>query len=309
MKNIINPSYCQKCGVFGEHHSYMLNKNWEGLCNDCAFHAHWRDIGDLCDQLTKEAQETVEETKCRSCGVSFKQDSLGKFVVLEGADLSGKSTQVAMLKEEFGNDDQYVFVADPGSTKLGAELRKILKTGLDGEELDPMVELLLFTAVRQQLLATIIIPALNEGKTVICDRYLPSTIVYQGYGNGMPIERIMAMHKDICKGIQPDITIVLDIPLAEHKARQRLRGGGDKDRFETRGEAYTKRILDGYAGLYQLEEWDEEAEEFVSVFPDIIQLDGMQSKEELNEVINKLLQNNSLNKINCLTKRQPGKEK
>lgn len=210
---------------------------------------------------------------------------LGKFVVLEGADLSGKSTQVAMLKEEFGNDDQYVFVADPGSTKLGVELRKILKTGLDGEELDPLVELLLFTAVRQQLLATIITPALNEGKTVICDRYLPSTIVYQGYGNGMPIERIMAMHKDICKGIQPDITIVLDIPLAEHRARQRLRGGGDKDRFETRGEAYTKRILDGYAGLYQLEEWDEETEEFVSVFPAIIPLDGMQSKKLLNEVI------------------------
>ena len=77
MKNIINPSYCQKCGVFGEHHSYMLDKNWEGLCNDCAFHAHWRDVGDLCDQLTKEAQETVEETKvCRSCldGMQSKEE-------------------------------------------------------------------------------------------------------------------------------------------------------------------------------------------------------------------------------------------
>lgn len=68
------PGRCTRCGVYGEHHSYMLREEWRGLCNDCAFKDHWRSVEELCDQITKEAQETVEETKCRSCGASFKQD-------------------------------------------------------------------------------------------------------------------------------------------------------------------------------------------------------------------------------------------
>lgn len=63
MKNIKNPSYCQKCGVFGEHHSYMLDKNWEGLCNDCAFQEHWKNIETMCDEFTKKLGKIKNETR------------------------------------------------------------------------------------------------------------------------------------------------------------------------------------------------------------------------------------------------------
>ena len=66
MKNIENPSYCRKCGVFGEHHSYMLDKNWEGLCNDCAFQKHWEDIGTMCDELTKNWQNASQKQEMKN---------------------------------------------------------------------------------------------------------------------------------------------------------------------------------------------------------------------------------------------------
>ena len=168
----------------------------------------------------------------------------GKFISFEGADGSGKTTQIEKIKkylEEKGHD--CILTREPGGSSLGNRIREIL-LHYDGE-VDSLCELLLYMADRAQHVKKVIIPALNEGKTVLCDRYTDSSVAYQGYARGLEIEKIMELNKIATDGLEPDVTIVFDVET--EVAMQRV--GETKDRLEQEGIEFHKKLRLGYLEL------------------------------------------------------------
>ena len=163
------------------------------------------------------------------------------FIVFEGGDGSGKSTQIKGLGSRLvRRGHPSVFPREPGGTPLGAQLRKLLKTRTD---ISPLGELLLFTAARQQLVKQIINPAIHSGKNVVSDRFTASTIAYQGYGRGLDITNIIALNKLATGGIEPDLTILLDISpeIALTRITERKR-----DAFDNSELSFHKRVHQGF---------------------------------------------------------------
>lgn len=166
----------------------------------------------------------------------------GFFLVLDGPDGGGKTTQVADLAAWFrARGDEVVTCFDPGGTALGARLRAIL---LDRETVDlsPAAEMLLFMASRAQLVEEVIRPALAAGRVVISDRYLLATIVYQGYAGGLGMGRVGRIGLEATGGLLPDLTLVLDVP--PDLARARV--GRSRDRIEDRPGNYHARVREGF---------------------------------------------------------------
>jgi dTMP kinase len=141
----------------------------------------------------------------------------GKFIVLDGPDGCGKTTQLELLAEYLNNEGiEVVKTHDPGGTAIGDKIRKLLKYGSEG--IDVRTEVMLFMASRAQLVAEVIGPALKKGKTVLCDRYISSTCAYQGVG-GYSIEKILELGRFAVGNTWPDITLILDLP--PEKGRER----------------------------------------------------------------------------------------
>jgi len=164
------------------------------------------------------------------------------FIVLEGMDGSGKTTHQARLAEWLRQQGFLVTCCrDPGDTWLGNQLRELL---LHSElPLQPITEALLFMAARAELLAQIIRPALNQGQWVVCDRFLLSTIVYQGYAGGVRPELLRSLGEAAAEGTLPDLTLVLDLPVEVAATRLKL---ARHDRFEARGPAFQRRVREGF---------------------------------------------------------------
>lgn len=178
--------------------------------------------------------------------------SKGKFIVFEGADCCGKSTAIENLKKHLIQKEKindFVFVSDPGSTGLGIQLRQILKHG--DCEICKEAQLLLFTASRAQLVYEKILPALIEGKHVVCDRFLYSTLIYQcGFNIGE--QDVIEMHKRFCCGVSPDVNIFFDIDFNTHLLRKhKNRQEESKDRFEDSGDSYMKSVIKKYHNAEQ----------------------------------------------------------
>lgn len=172
----------------------------------------------------------------------------GKFITFEGIDGSGKSTQVALLKERLeALDRTVVIVREPGGTVLSEQIRGLL---LDhhSRDLSKRAEALLFSTARAQLVHEVIIPALERGEIVLCDRYADSTIAYQGYGRELPLNEIITIQEFATNNIQPDIKILLD--LSVDVAATRLLGSY-ADRMESAGRAFQERIRQGYLKMAQ----------------------------------------------------------
>lgn len=150
----------------------------------------------------------------------------GLFVTIEGIDRSGKSTQARRLAEALGEDA--LLVREPGGTPAGERIREILKD--PSIELDPRSEALLFAAARAELVAAVIRPALDAGKVVISDRFLDSSLAYQGQARGLGEAEIRRINAWGTAGLEPDLTILLRIDPAAAAAR-----AGDTDRFEDEG--------------------------------------------------------------------------
>lgn len=174
----------------------------------------------------------------------------GLFVTVEGIDGSGKSTVVAALREQLERDGVPLCTTrEPGGTEVGRAIRSIL---LDHwvQPPTPTAELLLYFADRAQHVATVIEPALSRGELVLADRYLDSTIAYQGYGRAVaaPAE-IAAWETQLASGgLRPNLTLLLDMPAFAAVAR--LRGRGDQpDRFERAGVEYFTRVRNGFREL------------------------------------------------------------
>ncbi|MCI2424598.1 dTMP kinase [Candidatus Acetothermia bacterium] len=176
------------------------------------------------------------------------KDLTGKFIVFEGLDATGKSTQVKHLAKLLQRRGLTVVTTrEPGGTPLGEAIRRIL---LDNENhlLTPLSELLLFVASRHQLTKEVIQPALQAGKTVISSRYTMSSLVYQGYGRGIDLDLIQQLNAVATTGLQPDFLFLIDVTLAVAINRMiRLSKHGERrDRIETEDIAFYERVQRGY---------------------------------------------------------------
>jgi len=172
----------------------------------------------------------------------------GVFITFEGIDGSGKSTQIARLKESLENRGYSVLVVrDPGSTPIAESIRKLL---LDhkNDALDDRTETLLFSAARAHLVQEVIKPALQAGRIVLCDRFAESTIAYQGYGRELPLREVVALQTFATDDLQPDRKILLDSAVPD--ADKRL-SGTVADRMESAGAAFKERVRQGYLTMAQ----------------------------------------------------------
>ncbi|MDQ7794420.1 MAG: dTMP kinase [bacterium] len=168
---------------------------------------------------------------------------MGRLVSLEGGDRSGKSTQVRLLCEHLvAAGEPHVFLREPGGTAVGESLRALL---LDParSELDPLTELLLFAAARAQLVSEVIRPSLEAGALVVVDRYLDSTVAYQGSGLGLDRTMVDQVNQWATGGLLPDRTILFDADPAALGSRARE---GSPDRIERRGLDFHRRVREGY---------------------------------------------------------------
>ncbi len=182
-------------------------------------------------------------------------ESRGKFITIEGLDGCGKTTQLQALSEELrSRGRQVVLTREPGGTSVGEKIRSILVDSAT-VGLDPLAEMALMFGARAQHVAQIILPALERGAYVLCDRFTDSTEAYQGYGRDLGSECVLTLHKILCADIQPDLTILMDSDLGASlaKARRRNRNvSGDavnEDRFERENRAFFERVTDGYRAI------------------------------------------------------------
>lgn len=172
----------------------------------------------------------------------------GNFITFEGSEGCGKSTQSRLLftyLQSKGSD--VIYVREPGATRISEELRRIL-LDTHNKDMSPECEMLLYMAARAQIVQEIIEPALEKGQTVICDRFLDSTIVYQGYALGLDIGLIKRVGEFVTRGIKPDLTILLDLPVEKGLRHRR----NIEDRIEQRDIDYHKRVRSGYLKLAKL---------------------------------------------------------
>ena len=179
--------------------------------------------------------------------------SKGLFITFEGIDGCGKSTQLELLKEDFRKEGlDFIEVREPGGTAVGEKIRNIL-LDRQNDSMTRMAELLLFEAARAQITEEVIIPALESGKHVICDRFYDSTSAYQGYANKMGRDLTDFLNVKATSGVSPDLTFLLDID--PRTAYERRTGrDGEEDRIEMMGLAYQEAVREGYLELAKGEE-------------------------------------------------------
>ena len=172
------------------------------------------------------------------------------FITLEGPEGSGKTSQMAPLAEFLrqGGDDVLV-TREPGGTPISDQIRSVLMT-MDNTAMHPRTEILLFLAARAQLVAEVIRPALEAKKIVLCDRYADSTLAYQGYGHGNDLNTLRSLLLFATGGLQPDLTLLLDIEV-EDGMRRKKAGGSEWNRMDAYTRAFHERVRQGYLSLAQ----------------------------------------------------------
>jgi len=167
--------------------------------------------------------------------------SKGLFISLEGTEGSGKTTQVRLLARLLQKYRiPFLLTREPGGSKLSTHLRRWILNRLD-YRLEPRAELFLFLADRAQHVREVILPALEEGKVVLCDRYTDSTLAYQGGGRGFDLNLLETLNHTATGGLQPDLTILFDLPVQSGLRRAAGRGKG-KDRMEREQKAFHERV-------------------------------------------------------------------
>ena len=166
-------------------------------------------------------------------------------ITFEGLDGCGKTTQASMVYSALkARGEDVILTSEPGADGLRGAIRQILTDRQYGS-MEHLAELLLLCAARAQHIGELIIPALHAGKIILCDRFVHSTIAYQGYGDGVSLTLIRRLGRIATRGLKPDLTILLD--LSPEKGLERIRG--KRDRVEKRSLAYHKRVRKGYLKL------------------------------------------------------------
>lgn len=170
--------------------------------------------------------------------------TIGKFITIEGGEGAGKSTNIPFMEQYLRDRDINVMLTrEPGGTPLAERIREIL---LDKNEtaMHPDTELLLMFAARAQHLAEVIIPAIEQGKWVLCDRFTDATYAYQGGGRGIPIQRIELLENWVQGALRPDMTIIFDLPI--EVGLERAGNRSDPDRFEQEDREFFNRVRQCY---------------------------------------------------------------
>lgn len=191
----------------------------------------------------------------------------GLFITLEGGDGSGKGTQMELLKTYFEEAGyEVVLTREPGGTIISEAIREVI-LNKDYMEMTDMTEALLYAASRAQHVQQWILPNLQAGRMVICDRYVDSSIVYQGYARGLGIDVVAAINNHATGGLKPDLTILLDLPAEEGIKRKRSQQ--DLDRLELQKIQFHQKVAQGYRILAE-----KEKERFLTI-------DGMLSIDDI----------------------------
>jgi len=223
----------------------------------------------------------------------------GKFIAIDGPDGCGKTTQIGLLTEYLeAKGVPVVRTYDPGGTEIGEQIRNLLKYDAKGK-MDVHTETMLFMASRAQLVGQVIKPALADGKFVLCDRFVSSTCAYQGAG-GYPVKKIIELAEYAIDGLWPDLTIILDIPVEEARARtgqqsgQKTRqfhkdagqsflfGNATADRFDSRTLEYHRKVRKGFLSL----------EGYYPSKVKIVSVEGLGVEEVKNKIIGVLEETN-----------------
>ncbi len=191
-------------------------------------------------------------------------------MTFEGVDGSGKSTQAELLRDALAAEGrEVVLTREPGGTELGERVRELV---LDGPEMTPWAEAALFAAARAELVATVVRPALERGADVVSDRYVDSSLAYQGIARGVGVEHVLELNLHVVQGLMPDTTVLLLLDPVEAGRR-----AGETDRLERAGADFRARVDAAYRELAER-------------FPDrIVVLDGGLPPDELSEVIRERL--------------------
>lgn len=166
---------------------------------------------------------------------------MSRLIVFEGGEGSGKSTQAALLAARLGA----VLSHEPGGTEIGARIRSVVLDPAVGTRLDMRAEALLMAADRAQHVAEVIRPALARGDDVVSDRFTGSTLAYQGYARGLPVDELAWLSAWATGGLEPDIVILLDVPAEVAVSRMKH----EPDRMEAAGDDFHRRVAEGYRAL------------------------------------------------------------
>ena len=178
-------------------------------------------------------------------GRSNRSRARGRFITIEGGEGAGKSTQLDLLAAALDRSGVPARrTREPGGSPGAEAIRKLLLDGSD-ERWDPVSEVLLFYAARRDHVERLIRPTLDRGVWVICDRFADSTLAYQGYGRGLPLDDLQALHRIALDDFAPDLTLILDLPVGEGLARAGRRVGA-ADRFERLDRAFHERLREGF---------------------------------------------------------------
>jgi dTMP kinase len=201
-------------------------------------------------------------------------DTRGFLISFEGSEGSGKSTQISRIADRFEDAGYEVVVTrEPGGTPIGEEIRHILMHGSDGDKMMPETELLLFAASRAQLVREVILPAVEDGKIVLCDRFMDSTTVYQGVARNIQSEPVHMINTFAVGHMTPDVTVVIDLDAEVGLERVRHRANDLPDRMEQENIQFYQKVRNGYLMLAKAM-----PERFIVV-------DGECSREELEQNI------------------------
>lgn len=202
---------------------------------------------------------------------------MAEFIAFEGIDGSGKSTQArALHRRLLHRAHPVLLVHEPGGTPLGESLRRWVK---QRQGLFPLTELYLFNAARAQLVEQVIRPALEQGVTVVADRFSASTVAYQSYGRGLDLELVLQVNQGATGGLSPDLTVFLDVPPEIGRGRKRL---GNKDNFDAAPLEFYQRVRQGYL--------DQAQSQVSGKGPDWLMLDGSRPKTQLSDEIWEIVQ-------------------
>lgn len=175
----------------------------------------------------------------------------GLFISMEGPDGAGKSTQIELLQNYLENKGyEIVITREPGGTVISEAIRQVI-LNKEYKEMCPNTELLLYAAARAQLVSEVIRPVLEAGKAVICDRFVESSVVYQGIARGLGIERVYAVNDYALEGLRPQLTILLDLDAKEGLRRKKQQA--ELDRMEAEGLEFHQKVAEGYRILAERE--------------------------------------------------------
>lgn len=167
---------------------------------------------------------------------------MSAFITFEGPEGSGKTTVLQQVASKLQGEFETIVTREPGGVTTGEQIREIL---LEGGEMDERTEALLFAASRREHLVGKVIPSLDQGKVVLCDRYIDSSLAYQGYARGIGVEEVKAINEFAINGLYPDLTIYLDVSVAV--GRQRIVSNlREQNRLDQEDVAFHEKVVEGY---------------------------------------------------------------